>query len=62
MKPASTPVNTICPGCGNPVNPAIPTATYKGKTIGFNCAMCPPKFAAEPEKYGEAALKNQAAE
>jgi hypothetical protein len=59
---ASKPVNTICPGCGGPVDPALPTATYQGKTIGFNCAMCPPRFAADPAKYGEAALKNQVVE
>lgn len=55
-------VNTICPGCGGPVDPKIPMADYQGKKVGFNCKMCPPKFAAEPQKYGEAALKNKAAE
>lgn len=55
-------VNTICPGCGGPVDPKIPMADYQGKKVGFNCKMCVPKFAAEPQKYGEAALKNQAAE
>lgn len=57
-----TPVNTICALCGMPVNPKLPTATYQGKTIGFGCKACPPKFAAEPERYGPAALKNQVVE
>ncbi len=56
------PVNTICAICGMPVNPKLPTATYQGKTIGFGCKACPPKFAAEPERYGPAALKNQVVE
>lgn len=59
---AGAPVNTICAICGMPVNPKLPTATYQGKTIGFGCKACPPKFAAEPERYGPAALKNQVVE
>jgi hypothetical protein len=50
------PVNTTCAICGMPVDPRLPTATYQGKTIGFGCRMCPPKFAAEPERYGPAFL------
>jgi YHS domain-containing protein len=42
-----------------PVDPKIPTATYQGKTIGFGCKMCPPKFKAEPEKYGPLYLRNE---
>jgi YHS domain-containing protein len=49
-------VNTTCAICGMPVDPRFPTATYQGKTIGFGCRMCPPKFAAEPERYGPAFL------
>lgn len=60
--PVQDTVNTICPGCGDPVNPVIPYADYKGKKVGFGCAMCPPKFKADPVKYGEAALRNQEAE
>lgn len=52
----ATPVNTTCAICGMPVDPRLPTATYQGKTIGFGCRMCPPKFAAEPERYGPAFL------
>jgi YHS domain-containing protein len=59
---AGAPVNTICAICGMPVNPKLPTATYQGKTIGFGCKACPPKFAAEPDRYGPAALKNQVVE
>jgi hypothetical protein len=45
-----------------PVDPTLPTAIYQGKTIGFGCKACPPMFAAEPERYGPAALKNQVVE
>ena len=50
------PVNTTCAICGMPVDPKLPTATYQGKTIGFGCRMCPPKFQAEPDRYGPAFL------
>ena len=57
--PAAKPVNTICAICGMPVDPAIPTVEYQGKTIGFGCKLCPPKFKANPELYGPLYLKNQ---
>ncbi len=50
------PVNATCAICGMPVDPKLPTATYQGKTIGFGCRMCPPKFQAEPDRYGPAFL------
>ena len=53
------PVNTRCAICGMPVDPKLPTATYQGKTIGFGCKMCPPKFQAEPDKYGPLYLRNE---
>ena len=56
---SATPVNTVCAICGMPVDPKLPTATYQGKTIGFGCKMCPPKFKAEPEKYGPLYLRNE---
>lgn len=56
------PVNTICPVCGMKVNPQLPTATWKGRIIGFGCAGCLPRFQAEPDRFGEAALKNQTVE
>ena len=59
---STTPVNTICAICGMPVDPKIPTAQYRGATIGFGCKMCPPKFAADPEKYGPAFLANRVVE
>lgn len=59
---AGAPVNTVCALCGMAVNPAIPAATYQGKSIGFGCKACPPRFAADPERYGPAALKNQVVE
>jgi len=60
--PAAAAVNTICAICGMPVRPALGTIMYKGSAIGFGCASCPPKFRADPAKYGEAALKNQVVE
>ena len=50
------PVNKTCPICGMDVDPSLPTATYQGKTVGFGCAACPPRFEREPDKYGPAAL------
>jgi hypothetical protein len=55
-------VNTVCAICGMAVDPALGTIAYKGRQVGFGCRACPPKFKAEPEKYGEAALKNQVVE
>ena len=57
--PAGPPVNTICAICGMAVDPKLPTLTYQGKTIGFGCKMCPPKFKAEPDKYGPYYLRNE---
>lgn len=58
--PASDqPVNTVCAICGMDVNPKIPTVQYQGKTIGFGCKMCPPKFKADPDRYGPAYLRNE---
>ena len=56
---ATTPVNTVCAICGMKVDPTLPTVTYQGKTIGFGCRMCPPKFNADPDKYGPAYLRNE---
>ncbi len=53
------PVNTVCAICGMDVDPKLPTAEYQGKTIGFGCRMCPPKFKADPDRYGPYYLKNQ---
>ena len=53
------PVNTICAICGMAVDPKLPTAVYQGQAIGFGCRMCPPKFKADPDKYGPAYLKNE---
>lgn len=53
------PVNTICAICGMEVDPNLPTATYQGKTIGFGCRMCPPKFKKNPDKYGPYYLRNE---
>jgi YHS domain-containing protein len=52
-------VNSVCPICGMDVDPSLPPAVYEGKTIGFGCKACPPKFKADPAKYGPYALKNE---
>jgi hypothetical protein len=54
-----TPVNSICALCGMKVDPTLPTMEYQGQTIGFGCKMCPPKFQADPAKYGPAYLRNE---
>lgn len=59
---AAAPVNTLCAICGMEVDPRIPTTTWQGKAIGFGCRACPPKFAADPGKYGPAALENRVVE
>ena len=53
------PVNTVCAICGMEVDPSLPTMEYQGQTIGFGCKMCPPKMAAEPDKYGPWYLRNE---
>lgn len=55
------PVNTVCAICGMPVDPKLPTAQYQGKTIGFGCRMCPPKFAKDPDRWGPLYLRNETA-
>ena len=56
---SKSPVNTVCAICGMDVDPKLPTAEYQGKTIGFGCRMCPPKFKAEPDKFGPLYLRNE---
>ena len=56
---AGQPVNTVCAICGMDVDPNLPTAEYQGRTIGFGCRMCPPKFKADPDRYGPSYLKNE---
>lgn len=57
--PSDQPVNTLCAICGMDVDPKLPTAQYQGKTIGFGCRMCPPKFKADPDRWGPLYLKNE---
>lgn len=52
-------INTLCPICGMEVDPSLPVATYEGKSVGFGCAACPPKFAKDPARYGPSALRNE---
>lgn len=56
---AEKPVNTVCGICGMEVDPKVPTAQYKGKTIGFGCKVCLPKFKADPDRYGPYYLRNE---
>ena len=56
---ADGPVNTVCEICGMDVDPKLATLEYQGKKIGFGCKMCPPKFKAEPDKYGPYYLRNE---
>ena len=48
-KSALVPQKT-CPVMGNPINKKYFT-DHKGQRIYFCCAMCPPAFKKEPEKY-----------
>jgi YHS domain-containing protein len=57
--PTDKPVNTVCAICGMDVDPSLPTAEYQGKKIGFGCRMCPPKFKANPDRYGPSYLRNE---
>lgn len=59
MAPRAQPVNTVCAICGMDVDPSMPTEQYQGQTIGFGCKMCPPKFQAEPDRYGPYYLRNE---
>lgn len=54
-------INSVCPICGMDVDPSLAPAIYEGKRVGFGCKACPPKFAADPAKYGPYALKNEVA-
>lgn len=48
--------NTVCPVTGNAIDMKNPvTAEYNGKIYNFCCAMCPPIFKANPEKYSKIA-------
>ena len=54
-KPTTQPAKPINEFCAvdkdNPVDPSVPTVTYKGKVIGFCCEDCIPKFKKDPEFY-----------
>ena len=54
-KPSTQPAAPINKFCAveteNPVDPTVPTVTYKGKVIGFCCEDCAPKFLKDPEFY-----------
>src|SRR5882724_8395909 len=49
---SAAPINKFCAvETENPVDPTVPTVTYKGKVIGFCCEDCVPKFKKNPEAY-----------
>ena len=54
-QPTTQPAKPINEFCAvekeNPVDPTVPTVTYKGKVIGFCCEDCAPKFLKDPEYY-----------
>ena len=50
-RPLSGVCNTVCPVMGQPVDPSVPTSVYMGKTVGFCCMGCKPKFDANPALY-----------
>ncbi len=43
--------NEACPISGEPVNAKSKTVEHEGKTYGFCCNSCEPKFKADPAKY-----------
>jgi len=49
-QPTHKTVNKLCPVGKEDVDPKV-TIDYKGKTIGFCCEDCIPKFKADPDKY-----------
>jgi hypothetical protein len=60
------PVNTICPGSGDKVDPdmkPITVTTKDGKkvTIGVCCKECIADIKKDPDKYAAAALADQKA-
>lgn len=43
--------NEACPVSGEPVSAKSKTVEHDGKTYGFCCNSCEPKFKADPAKY-----------
>ncbi len=51
--PSTQPVNKNCAVMSDhEIDPEV-TYVYKGKTYGFCCEDCVPKFKANPEKYAK---------
>jgi len=48
--PAAEIAQKLCPVMGNKIDPKI-YVDYNGRRIYFCCAMCPPEFKKDPEKY-----------
>lgn len=47
---ALTPVNTVCPVTGSPLDPRF-SIVFEGRVVGFCCSNCPKEFWEEPEKF-----------
>ena len=45
-----TPVNTVCPVSGNPVDPKF-AIVYEDQVVGFCCNQCPTQFWADPTAF-----------
>ena len=50
-RPMAGAYNAICPVMGEPIDPSVPTSVYNGKTVGFCCTACKPRFDANPALY-----------
>ena len=48
--PTLTPVNTVCPVSGDPVDAGY-SIVFGGRVIGFCCPNCPKTFWADPEQF-----------
>ncbi len=45
-----TPVNSVCPVSGDPVDPKF-AIVYEGQVVGFCCEQCPGRFWADPSAF-----------
>jgi YHS domain-containing protein len=53
---SAKPVNQFCPiQSDNPIDPAVATYMYNGKTYGFCCEDCIGEFKKDPAKYAASA-------
>ena len=45
-----TPVNSVCPVSGDPIDPKF-AIVYEGQVVGFCCEQCPGRFWADPSAF-----------